>query len=357
MTEDTLDQRLSTRPATERQAPEREATERWDVIVIGGGSAGLSAALMLGRARRKVLVLDAGEPRNRFAAHMHGMLGRDGTSPLALLADGRREIESYGGVVRHASVVTTRRTDDGFAIDTADGTTEHSRKLLVATGARDELPEVPGLAEFWGRGVAVCPYCDGYEVRDRPIGILATSRASVAQAQLLRQWSASIVYLPNGVGTPTDDEAAALTARGIRVRDGLVDHVIGRDGQLAGVAMADGDIVELDAIFTAPRLVPRDEPLRQLGVARTEQQYASIEDLEPTGKTTVPGVWAVGNVATAFANVPFAIGLGALTGGKINHELVLEDVELALSAQNSAGAPAPAPAPSLSPAATAPLGD
>jgi thioredoxin reductase len=121
--------------------------------------------------------------------------------------------------------------------------------------------------------------------------------------------------------------------------------------------MADGRVIELDAIFTGPRLVPRDEPLRQLGAARTEQQYASIEDLEPTGKTTVPGVWAVGNVATAFANVPFAIGLGALTGGKINHELVLEDVELALSAQNSAGAPAPAPAPSLSPAATAPLGD
>lgn len=307
--------------------------ERWDVIVIGGGSAGLSAALMLGRARRKVLVLDAGEPRNRFAAHMHGMLGRDGTSPLALLADGRREIESYGGVVRSASVVTTRRTDDGFAVDTADGTTEHSRKLLVATGARDELPEVPGLADFWGRGVAVCPYCDGYEVRDRPIGILATSPASVAQAQLLRQWSASIVYLPNGVGTPTEDEAVALAARGIRVRDGRVDHVIGRDGQLVGVAMADGTTVELDAIFTGPRLVPRDEPLRQLGAARTEQQYGSLADLEPAGTTSVPGVWATGNVATAFANVPFAIGMGALTGGNINHELILEDVEHARSAQ------------------------
>jgi thioredoxin reductase len=312
----------------------RKDADRWDVIVIGGGSAGLSAALMLGRARRRVLVRDAGEPRNRFAAHMHGMLGRDGTSPLALLADGRREIESYGGVVRSASVVTTRRTDDGFAVDTADGNTEHSRKLLVATGARDELPDVLGLAEFWGRGVAVCPYCDGYEVRDRPIGILATSPASVAQAQLLRQWSASIVYLPNGVGSPTDDEAAALAARGIRIEDGVVDHVIGRDGQLAGVAMADGRVIELDAIFTGPRLVPRDEPLRQLGAARTEQQYGSLAATEPAGQTSVPGVWAAGNVATAFANVPFAIGMGALTGGNINHELILEDIEHALSARH-----------------------
>jgi thioredoxin reductase len=312
----------------------RKDADRWDVIVIGGGSAGLSAALMLGRARRKVLVLDAGEPRNRFAAHMHGMLGRDGTAPLALLADGRREIESYGGVVRSASVVTTRRTDDGFAVDTADGNTEHSRKLLVATGARDELPDVPGLAEFWGRGAAVCPYCDGYEVRDRPIGILATSPASVEQAQLLRQWSASIVYLPNGVGEPAEGEAAALAARGIRVEDGIVDHVIGRDGQLAGVAMADGRVVELDAIFTAPRLVPRDEPLRQLGAARTEQQHGSFVTTDLAGTTSVPGVWAAGNVATPFANVPYAIGMGALTGGRINHELILEDVEHALSARH-----------------------
>ncbi|HWU60373.1 MAG TPA: FAD-dependent oxidoreductase, partial [Microbacteriaceae bacterium] len=128
--------------------------------------------------------------------------------------------------------------------------------------------------------------------------------------------------------------AAALAARGIRVEDGMVDHVIGRDGQLAGVAMADGRVVELDAIFTAPRLVPRDEPLRQLGAARTEQQHGSFVTTDLAGTTSVPGVWAAGNVATPFANVPYAIGMGALTGGRINHELILEDVEHALSARH-----------------------
>jgi len=309
-------------------------SNHWDVIVIGGGSAGLSAALMLGRARRRVLVLDAGAPRNRFAAHMHGMLGRDGTSPLALLADGRREVESYGVVVRSASVVRTCSTERGFTVETDDGGTADARKLLVATGARDELPDVPGLAEFWGRGAAVCPYCDGYEVRDRPIGILATGPASVTQAQLLRQWSSSIIYLPNGTGAPTEDEATALEARGIRVEDGVVDRVIGRDGQLAGVGMADGRIVELDAIFTAPTLVPFDEPLRQLGAERTEQQWGSFATVEPTGQTSVPGVWAAGNVVTPFANVPYAVGVAALAAGSINHELILEDVALAVAAQH-----------------------
>ncbi|MEO8906470.1 MAG: NAD(P)/FAD-dependent oxidoreductase [Microbacteriaceae bacterium] len=322
---------------SENTASQRDSGQpdphQWDVIVIGGGSAGLSAALMLVRARRRVLVLDAGAPRNRFAAHMHGMLGRDGTSPLALLADGRREIESYGGVVRSASVVRTRRTERGFAVETVDGGTADARKLLVATGARDELPEIPGLAKFWGRGVAVCPYCDGYEVRDRPIGILATGPSGVGQAQLLRQWSPSITYLPNGVGAPTAEEAATLEARCIRVADGAVDRVIGRDGQLVGVGMADGRILELDAIFTAPTLVPLDEPLRQLGAERTEQQWGSFATVDPTGRTSIPGVWAAGNVVTPMANVPYAIGLAALTGGSINHDLILEDVELSLSAR------------------------
>ena len=158
--------------------------------------------------------------------------------------------------------------------------------------------------------------------------------ASVAQAQLLRQWSSSIIYLPNGTGAPTEDEATALEARGIRVEDGVVDRVIGRDGQLAGVGMADGRIVELDAIFTAPTLVPFDEPLRQLGAERTEQQWGSFATVEPTGQTSVPGVWAAGNVVTPFANVPYAVGVAALAAGSINHELILEDVALAVAAQH-----------------------
>jgi thioredoxin reductase len=308
----------------------------WDVAVIGGGSAGLSAALMLGRARRRVLVVDAGMPRNRFAAHMHGGLGQDGVPPLDLLASGRREAEAYGGELWETTVVASRRDGDGLAVDTADGRTALARALLVATGARDDLPEIEGLARWWGRGVAVCPYCDGWEVRDQRIGILATGPASPFQAQLLRQWSGTVTYLPNGTGPLSDDDLAAFEARGIRIEGGAVQQVLGHDGRLAGVEMAGGRVIELDSIFTVPRLVPLDEPLRQLGAERTEYPWGSFATADPSGQTSVTGVWAAGNVVNAMANVPVSAGAGALAAGAINHALVLDDVRQALAARGQA---------------------
>ncbi|TDC40619.1 NAD(P)/FAD-dependent oxidoreductase [Micromonospora sp. 15K316] len=310
----------------------------WDVAVIGGGSAGLSAALMLGRARRRVVVLDAGTPRNRFAAHMHGVLGHDGRPPADLLSIGRREVESYGGTILTTTATLTRRDGDGFAVETADGAIVRARTLLVTTGARDELPELDGLAERWGRGVAVCPYCDGYEVRDRRIGILATGPASEFQAQLLRQWSPSITYLADAVGAPGGETRSAFDARGIRVEEGPVRRVVSRDDRVAGVEMADGRLIELDAIFTIPRLVPRDEPLRQLGAERTEHPWGSFVTVDENGRTSIDGVWAAGNVVNAMANVSISIGAGALVAGAINHALILDDVRLAVSAAT----PAPA---------------
>ncbi|SIR32442.1 NAD(P)/FAD-dependent oxidoreductase [Micromonospora avicenniae] len=304
----------------------------WDAAVIGGGSAGLSAALMLGRARRRVVVIDGGSPRNRFAAHMHGVLGHDGKPPAELLADGRREVGSYGGKIMNTTARLTRREGDGFAVETTDGEVVRARKLLVATGARDELPELDGLAERWGRGVAVCPYCDGYEVRDQRIGILATGPGSEFQAQLLRQWSSSIIYLADAVGAPEGETRSAFDARGIRVEEGPVRRVVSRDHRVVGVEMADGRIVALDAIFTIPRLVPLDEPLRQLGAERTEHPWGSFATVDGNGQTSVDGVWAAGNVVNAMANVAISIGAGALAAGAINHALVLDDIRLATSA-------------------------
>lgn len=307
------------------------------MVVIGGGSAGLSAALMLGRARRRVMVVDAGMPRNRFAAHMHGGLGLDGMPPLDLLATGRREVGSYGGEFWDTAAVATRRDGKGFAVETADGRTALARALLVATGARDELPDIEGLAQWWGRGVAVCPYCDGWEVRDQRIGILATGPASPVQAQLLRQWSGTVIYLPDATEPLKDDDLAAFGARGIRIEDGAVRRVLARDGRLAGVEMAGGRVIELDAVFTVPRLVPLDEPLRQLGAERTEYPWGSFATTDPSGQTSVTGVWAAGNVVNAMANVPVAAGAGALAAGAINHALVLDDVREALAACAQAG--------------------
>ncbi len=303
---------------------------QWDVVVVGGGSAGPSAALTLVRARRRVLVLDAGLPRNRFSAHMHAVLGRDGTSPLQLLADGREEVERYEGVVRPATATGVRREGTGFVVISSGGSETPTRRVVVAAGLRDDLPALDGLADYWGKGVAVCPYCDAWEVADGRIGVLATGLGSPFQAQLLRQWSEQIIYLANTVGPPGEEDLAGLRARGIEILEGTVRRVVGQNGQMTGVEMSDGRVVELDAIFTVPTPVPQDDLLDQLGAERTDVPSGSIVQVDPTGETSVTGVWAVGNVVNTFANIPMSIGSGAAAGGAVNHSLVLEDVELAM---------------------------
>lgn len=302
----------------------------FDVIVIGGGSAGLSAALMLGRARRKVLVIDSGTPRNRFAHKMHGVLGRDGTSPAALLSDGRPEVEKYGGVIATGEVTEAAKIDGGFDIVFRNSDDEltrvAARRVIVATGLSDNLLDIPGLAESWGRGTAVCPYCDGYEVKDGRIGILATSPMSTIQAQLLRQWSDQIIYLAHESGAPTGEDLANVQARGIEVVEGEVRQVLSDSTGVTGVELASGQRIELDAIFTAPAMKPRDEVLLALGAKRSDTPMGTFVEVDSTGLTSIPGLWAVGNVVNPALNVAGAIGAGAMTGGIVNHDLVQEDV-------------------------------
>lgn len=306
-------------------------TDVWDVIIVGGGAAGLSGALMLGRARRQVLVVDFGEPRNRFTHAMHGVLGRDGTSPAALLADGRREVESYGGVIQRGSVTQVSAPSDGFTVHITDldgrsTSNATARRLLVTSGARDHLPDIPGLSKWWGRGVATCPYCDAYEVRDGRIGVLATGPGSPMQAQLLRQWSHSITYLTDSVGPPAGQELDDLTARGITISEGPLRQVRGDGDRLIGVQLEDGTDIALDAIFTIPTLAPADDLLRTLGSGISTGPMGEFASVDATGRTSVEGVWAAGNVVNPAANIPISIGAGAMAGGAINHDLVLDDI-------------------------------
>ncbi|MFC8732553.1 NAD(P)/FAD-dependent oxidoreductase [Luteimicrobium sp. NPDC057192] len=324
------------------------AHETWDAVVVGGGVAGLAAALMLGRARRRVLVLDAGAPRNRFTAHMHGVLGRDGTSPARLLADGRDEVASYGGAVRTAEVADARTDGSTVTVTTTDGSTHHARHLVVATGLRDELPAVDGLARFWGRGVAHCPYCDGYEVRDQRLVVLGTGPASVGQAQLIRQWSDRLTYVVHDAPAPTPEERAALEARGIVVEDGRAvraDGTAGPDGErLAALLLDDGRTLDVDAVFTAPEPRPGDDLLLRLGAERTAGgsgpggTLPGAVPVDLLGRTTVPRVWAAGNVVAAYANVPVAIAAGTMAGAGVNHALVEEEVAAALASTGKATA-------------------
>lgn len=305
---------------------------QWDVIIIGGGPAGLSAALTLVRARRSVLVIDAGEQRNRFAPHMHGVLGHDGKSPLQLVADGRREVEGYGGVLLEGDVARAAVASGGFTVATTAGLELHATRLIVASGIRDELPDIPGVQQLWGTGVVVCPYCDGYEHRDQRIGVIATGPMGVHQAQLLRGWSSDVTFLTH-TSQLTPDEVVALEARGIVVRSGVVAEVHSTDGQLRSVELPGGERVELDVVFTGTTMHPRDEIARSLG-AVGEGQFV---DSDAFGATSVPGLWVAGNVADPKANVPVALGAGALVGAMVNADLTTDAIARAVAALPAAG--------------------
>jgi thioredoxin reductase len=308
-----------------------QSGKSWEVVVVGGGVAGLSAALILARARRRVLVLDGGEPRNRFAPHMHGVLSRDGYSPLQLVEDGRREVRAVDGVIETARVTEARRTSDGFELRTQDGRRIHAGRLIVATGIRDELPPIEGLAEHWGKGVVACPYCDGYEARGSAIGVLAGSRMGLHVAQLLRSYSTDITVFTALIGALPEEELLALQARGIRIDDRPVARVASRDGALTGLALADGSEVGLDVVFASGRLVPLDDLLRQLGAAQSDTPFGPWTTSDAMGRTSVEGVWVAGNTANPGALVPIAAASGVTAALAINSELGAEDLRLALA--------------------------
>nr|WP_298457251.1 NAD(P)/FAD-dependent oxidoreductase [uncultured Cellulomonas sp.] len=305
-----------------------------DVVVIGGGAAGLNGALMLARARRSVVVVDAGQPRNAPADAVHGLLGREGTPPAELLERGRQEVRGYGGGVVTGVVAGAVRDGDRFAVSLADGRSVRARRLLVTTGLVDELPDVPGLREQWGHGVVHCPYCHGWEVRDRAIGVLATGPMSVHQALLFRQWSPDVVLLTHAQPSPSDDDLEQLAARGIRVVPGPVASVRTAAGRITGLRLADGGVVDREVVAVAPRMVARGAVLAGLGLVPQEHPSGMGQHLacDPTGRTEVAGVWVAGNVTDLAAQVGAAAAAGAMAGAQINADLVLEETRTAVEA-------------------------
>lgn len=309
----------------------------WDVIIAGGGSAGLSAALMLGRMRRRVLIVDGGAPRNRFAGHMHGVLGRDHSSPLDLLAAGRAELGRYdtvaivSGEIAEASAIE----GGGFAVTLADGERHETRRMLLATGLRDELPDVPGLSDQWGRGAFLCPYCDGWEHRDQRIAVFVTSPLYVHATQILRQLSSDVTVY--GIGIDLDAALApearvGLDARGIAVEERPVVEVVADDERmLRGLHLADGTEVPADVIFVSATPVPNDAIARALGAEfATGPDGVEWVQVDAMGHTTVPGLSAAGNVTDGRSSVPYAMSAGSMAGAALNGDLVAEEVRVAV---------------------------
>ncbi|MGZ8794285.1 MAG: NAD(P)/FAD-dependent oxidoreductase [Gaiellaceae bacterium] len=308
------------------------------MVVVGGGPAGLNAALVLARARRRVAVVDAGLPRNAPALHMHGFLSRDGMPPADLLAAGRAEVAGYGAEVIEDRVVGL---EPGFVVRLAGGPALKARRIVVATGVRDELPEIPGVRERWGRDLLHCPYCHGWEVRGEAIGVLGTLPGSVEHAQLVRQWSDDVVFFVHTYDL-AEHEQAQLEARGVRMVRGEIARLVVEDDRLAGVELTDGQMIARAAVFIRPGNVPHPDGL--LAGLGCEVDQAGFARVDATGQTSRPGAWAAGNVVDPRAQVITAAGAGSAAAIAINADLVQEDV--AVAADRASGA-TPAAAASL----------
>ncbi|MDP9865374.1 MULTISPECIES: NAD(P)/FAD-dependent oxidoreductase [Streptosporangium] len=307
----------------------------WDTIVIGGGAAGLSAGVVLSRARFATLVVDGGEPRNGPADHMHGYLTRDGMAPGEFVATGREELARYGGTLVRASVTGARRAPDGtFELRLDDNRALRARSVLVATGLTDELPDIPGLSERWASEVHHCPHCHGYEVRGRTIAVIGGAMAAVSAhlAALMRRHSSSVTFCVNGAEVSTA-QRQRLTAYGVRLIDARVTRVVANAGTAGGdpvaIELDNGGTVACEAIFVAPRPVPHEAVLTALGAGK--DPVSGLVAVDPQGATDVPGVWAAGNVVNPRAQVIAAAGAGSTAAINMTGWLLERELSAALS--------------------------
>lgn len=302
-----------------------------DIAIIGGGAAGLTAAQVLGRARRLVTVIDGHAQRNTPSSHIHGYLSRDGMPPLELMASGREEAARYGVdfIDGHVTALEWSGPGSEFVLQLTDGHTLTARAVLIATGLRDELPALPGLEERWGIDVLHCPFCHAYELRDQPLGVLggANRELSVHQALLLPQWSPDVTFFPNGIEL-TPAERARIEARGVHILDEPVRGIVVADNRLRAVELASGQLAPRAALFVAPIFVPNDALLHRIGC---DVGPGGLVIADQTGATTVPGVWAAGNVSDPRAQVITAAGQGSAAAIAINGYLLAHDVEHALA--------------------------
>ena len=292
----------------------------YDVIVIGGSYAGLAAGLQLARARRRVLVVDAGIRRNRFAGASHGFLTQDGTSAAEIAAKGRSQLLAYENVQWLSGEATrAEAADGGFrVVIEAAGREETGRRLVLALGVKDHLPDIPGLEERWGRSVFHCPYCHGYELDRGRIGVLAASPKSLHHAMLLPDWGSTTFFL-NGAFTPDAEQAEQLRRRGVMVVEGIVDRL---EGDGATLVMRDGRVFALDGLFTLSRTSIASPIAGQLGCAFDDGPTGAVIRTDPIKATTVPGVFACGDAARMAGSVSLAVGDGAMAGMAAHQSLI-----------------------------------
>ncbi|HVG58127.1 MAG TPA: NAD(P)/FAD-dependent oxidoreductase [Hyalangium sp.] len=293
-----------------------------DVVVVGGGPAGLNAALNLGRGRKKVLLCDAGPPRNAAAVEVHGFVTRDGIPPQEFRRIASEQLRPYDIKVRDVRVMNIEREGSGFCVTLEGGRVVVARRVLLATGMVDVMPDLPGYRELWGKALFQCPYCHGWEVKDRAWGVLATSEALVDFGMFLTGWSRDMVVFTQGAVTVSAEKRLQLERAGVRLEERRIRRLVSGSGEhpLEAVELEDGARLRRDVLFARPpqRQVPVVE---RLGLAVDEQGYLRVS---PQGETSIPGIYAAGDLTTPIQAAVMAAAAGAMAGGALNHGLTLE---------------------------------
>jgi thioredoxin reductase len=302
----------------------------YDTLIAGGGPAGLSAALLLGRSRRATLVCDGGEPRNAASPAAHSYFTQDGTPPLALRHIGRDQLAAYPSVeIADTNILDVDTADGRFEATLGDGRRVAARKLILATGVRDELPAIDGLAELWGNDVFHCPYCHGWEVRDRPLAVLPNGAPRDIlwhMVTLIRNWSRDVVLLTNGTDTLGAEDRDRLRALNVGVREAPIARLEREGDRLSAIVFADGSALPRGGVFVRPIQHPRNDLAVRLGCELNDDAIPGLIRVDPTWQTTVPGVYAVGDVATPMQQIATAVSSGAMAGAMVNHALVMDDL-------------------------------
>jgi thioredoxin reductase len=299
--------------------------KNYDVVIVGGGSAGLSAALLLGRSRRRVLVSDTGKTRNAVAQESHSFFTRDGTTPAELVRIGGEQLRPYETVELYSvGVKAAKAQSNGFEATLDNGTLVNTRKLLLATGVVDEMPEIEGFRELWGKSIFHCPYCHGWEVRDQPLALYGNGAVGFELAELLKGWSNDLVLCTDGVATLSEDESELLSKNNISIRKERIVRVEAENGQLENIVFANGETLTRKAIFFRPKQHQHSDLAKQLGCEITEFGTVKVDDF---GQTSVSGVYASGDMSGRgpTQQVAFAVSRGALAALGVNRALLQED--------------------------------